>query len=195
MNSDSPAWGVPPESEANARTVMRVFDEVVNQGRLSVIDDIYTDDVVDHEPLPGAPSGRDGVRHSIGGFLEGLPDLHVEVHAVSAHGDHVVVHNSWRGTHDGLLAGLPPTGRAVDVPGVIVWRLRDGRISERWAVGLESGLMRQLGVSPLITKGLDRRRRRPPSSHSSRPTSSPSAVSDPGIADRATPDNEREVTP
>lgn len=146
--------------EANIRTVLRVFDEVVNLGRLDVIDEIYVEDMVDHEPLPGAPDGRPGVRYSIGGFIEGLPDLHVETHDVSAHGDYVVVHNTWRGTHTGSLAGLKPTGRSLEVSGVVVWRLRDGRISERWAMGVESGLMEQLGMNPLITKGLERRRRR-----------------------------------
>lgn len=145
--------------QQNIRTVLRVFEEVVNQKRLDVIDDIYVEDMVDHEPLPGAPAGRAGVHYSIGGFVTGIPDLNVVTHATSAYGDKVVVHNSWRGTHTGDLAGLPATGRTIDVPGVVVWGMRDGLICERWAVGVAAGLMEQLGVSPLVTKGLARRRR------------------------------------
>lgn len=142
----------------HTRTVLRVFEEVVNQQHFHVIDEIYTDDVVDHEPLPGAPAGREGVHFSIRGFVTGIPDLHVVTHDTSAHGDMVVVHNSWRGTHTGNLAGLPASGRTVDVPGVVAWRLRRGLICERWSIGVEAGLMSQLGVNPIIEKGLRRQR-------------------------------------
>ena len=127
---------------------------------MGVIDEIYDLNVVDHEPLPGAPPGRDGVHYSIGGFIEGIPDLRVETHATSAWGDKVVVHNSWKGTHTGVLAGFQPTGNSIDVPGVVVWRVQDGLICERWAVGLEDGLMEQLGANSIISKGLRRRRYR-----------------------------------
>jgi steroid delta-isomerase-like uncharacterized protein len=136
--------------ERNKATVRRVFDEVLNQRRLDLIDEIYEEGIVDHDPLPGAPLGRDGVRYSIGGLLDAFPDLHVTIEAMAAHGNMVTVHNTWRGTQKGKLVGLPSTGRALTFSGVVIWRLDAGKIAERWAV---LDLEKQMGVAT-------RRRRR-----------------------------------
>jgi predicted ester cyclase len=53
------------------------------------------------------------------------------------------------GTHQGELFGVPPSGRAASMPGINIWRLRDGRIVERWGRLDELGLFRQLGLVSL----------------------------------------------
>ena len=139
--------------EANKALVRRVFDEVINEGRLEVIEEIYDPNIVDHDPLPGAPPGREGVAYSIGGLLDAFPDLHVTIEDMSAYGNFVTVHNVWLGTQTGRLLGLRPTGRSLSFTGVVIWRVEDGRIAERWAV---IDLVQQLGVA-----GRRRRRDRP----------------------------------
>lgn len=69
---------------------------------------------------------------------------------MAAHGNLVTVHNTWLGTQTGRLVGLPPTGRSLTFSGVVIWRLADGRIAERWAV---IDLVQRLGIAT-------RRRRR-----------------------------------
>ena len=51
-----------------------------------------------------------------------------------------------RGTHRGAFLGRPPTGRAVAVTGVELYRLAGGQIVERQASVDTDGLLRQLGV-------------------------------------------------
>lgn len=136
--------------ERNSRTIRRVFDEFVNRGDFSVVDEIYSEEMVDHEPLPGAPEGLEGVRYTIAGLREGFPDLKVTIEAMSAHGNHVVIHNTWRGTHLGDFLGMAPTGRALEFQGIVVWRLLDnGLIAERWGVGVESNMLGELGMRRL----------------------------------------------
>jgi predicted ester cyclase len=128
--------------EDNKAVIHRVFDEVVNQGRLEVIDEIYSPEVVDHDPLPGAPPGLEGIRYSIGGLRAAMPDLEVVVEDISAHLDKVVVHNTWRGTQRGRLLGRGGSGRRICSTGIVIWRLREGRIVERWAMTELSAQMR-----------------------------------------------------
>ncbi|MGW1505117.1 ester cyclase [Streptomyces mirabilis] len=136
--------------ERNKKTIRRVFDTFVNQGDFSVVDEIYSPHMVDHQPLPGAPEGLEGVRYTIAGLREGFPDLHVTIEDMSAHGDHVVIHNTWRGTHLGDFLGAPPTGQAIEFTGVVVWRLlADGLIAERWGIGVESNMLAVLGLRRL----------------------------------------------
>ncbi|MEJ7584865.1 MAG: ester cyclase, partial [Acidimicrobiales bacterium] len=57
----------------------------------------------------------------------------VEKHSI-ANGDMVAVLACWRGTHGGSFLGVEPTGRAVEMRGMVRWRIADGRLAERWAV-------------------------------------------------------------
>lgn len=127
----------------NKAVVQRVFDEVINQRRLETIDEIYVPDVIDHDPLPGAPPGIEGVKYTLRGLLAGLPDLHVTIEEMSAHLDKVVVHNTWQGTRSGKLLGLPASNKPMTYSGVVVWRVEEGRIAERWAM---TELVSKLGV-------------------------------------------------
>ncbi|MFJ3213225.1 ester cyclase [Streptomyces flaveolus] len=136
--------------ERNKRTIRSVFDEFVNKGDFSLVDEIYSPDMIDHQPLPGAPEGPEGVKYTIAGLREGFPDLHVTIEDMSAHADHVVIHNTWRGTHLGDFLGIAPTGRYIEFTGVVVWRLlEDGLIAERWGIGVESNMLEVLGMRRL----------------------------------------------
>ncbi|MET9958598.1 ester cyclase [Streptomyces sp. NPDC006326] len=136
--------------ERNKKTIRSVFDTFVNKGDFSIVDEIYSPDMVDHQPLPGAPEGLEGVKYTIAGLREGFPDLHVTIEDMSAHGDHVVIHNTWRGTHLGEFLGMEPTGRFIEFQGVVVWRLLDnGLIAERWGIGVESNMLSVLGMRRL----------------------------------------------
>ncbi|MCM1971848.1 MULTISPECIES: ester cyclase [unclassified Streptomyces] len=136
--------------ERNKKTIRAVFDTFVNRGDFSIVEEIYSPDMIDHQPLPGAPEGLEGVKYTIAGLREGFPDLHVTIEDMSAHGDHVVIHNTWRGTHRGEFLGMPPTGRYIEFQGVVVWRLLDdGLIAERWGIGVESNMLSVLGMRRL----------------------------------------------
>jgi predicted ester cyclase len=138
------------EAEQNIATVRRVFDEVINQKKLETIDEIYDANIVDHDPLPGAPPGIEGVKFSIGGLIDGFPDLHVEIEDISGFRNFVAVHNTWQGTQTGRLLGLPPSGRSLTFTGVVIWRLDGGKIAERWAL---VDFVQQLGVASRRRRG------------------------------------------
>ena len=71
-----------------------------------------------------------------------FPDWHSELHALVAEGDIVVERFTATGTQQGEVMGVAPTGRAVSLPGINIFRLRDGRIVERWGRLDELGLSR-----------------------------------------------------
>ncbi|MFD7028969.1 ester cyclase [Streptomyces sp. NPDC059917] len=136
--------------ERNKKTIRSVFDTFVNRGDFSIVERIYSPDMIDHQPLPGAPEGLEGVTYTIAGLREGFPDLHVTIEDMSAAGDHVVIHNTWRGTHLGEFLGMPATGQFIEFTGVVVWRLlENGLIAERWGIGVESNMLEVLGMRRL----------------------------------------------
>ena len=82
-------------------------------------------------------------------FRAGFPDWHSDTGILVGEGDLVVEQFTASGTHRGEIFGVPPSDRAVSMTGINIWRLRDGRIVERWGRLDELGLMRQLGLVSL----------------------------------------------
>jgi steroid delta-isomerase-like uncharacterized protein len=82
----------------------------------------------------------------LGGFLEGFPDLHLEVLGASADEGMVAQRILFTGTHTGPFQGLPATGRTVRFCGIEMNRMEDGRIAEHWFQLDAVTLFEQLGL-------------------------------------------------
>jgi predicted ester cyclase len=125
----------------------RYVEEVLDQGRLEVIDEICTEDYVGH--VPGFPPlGRDGDKQIVGMMRSAFPDLRFTIEEQVVEGDRALHRLVGRGTHRGDFMGVPPTGRAVMATGMNINRFADGKLVESWGVIDVLGIMQQLGVVP-----------------------------------------------
>ncbi len=77
-----------------------------------------------------------------------FPQYILEAEDMIAEGDQVAVKARLRGTHLGAFNGIPATGRQVDVPFHITYRIKDGKIVDHWMVLDSLVLLQQLGVIP-----------------------------------------------
>jgi steroid delta-isomerase-like uncharacterized protein len=133
-------------SKAIAR---RVFEEVFSQGRFDAVDELFAVDYQDHDPVNEQDTyGRDGVREEIAAYRAGIPDLRFTVEDQIAEGDSVVTRWVARGTHDGELLVVAPTGSPIEVHGMTIHRLAGDRIQEGWWNWDVLGLMSQIGAIP-----------------------------------------------
>jgi steroid delta-isomerase-like uncharacterized protein len=132
--------------ENNKEIVREFIDRVFTKGDLSAVDDLLSDDFVNHDPHFGAPEGREAFRYMGTVMREACPDWHSDLHLLVGEGDIVVEQFTASGTHRGELAGVAPTGRELTMPGINIFRIADGRIGERWGQLDELGLLRQLGA-------------------------------------------------
>jgi predicted ester cyclase len=124
-------------AERNKAIVRRAVDEVLNEGRMEVVGDLYS------------PQMAPGVKRWIAPFRAAFPDVHMEVVDLIAEGDKVVARFKCSGTHRGEWRGRPATGRRFeDVDEVYIFTVEGGRIVDAW--GLEDTLtrMRQLDLAP-----------------------------------------------
>jgi predicted SnoaL-like aldol condensation-catalyzing enzyme len=110
----------------NRRLVIEHFDDFVNKKDLGAIDRNMSADFYDHDGPGGKPTDREGDRAMMAGMHRLMPDLHVEVVDCIAEGDKVMVRNVWTGTNT-------ETGTRVEFHGFVLWRLANGKITERWA--------------------------------------------------------------
>jgi len=134
--------------ESKAR-LGRHFSEVLNDGKLEAIEQIYWPEYVLHAPIgTGDTVGYAGLRQRVIEFRTGFPDIHFDVESIIMEGDDASARWTLRGTHTGNFVGLEPTGRAVEVPGILMVRFARGRIIEGWSGFDALDMMQQLGVSP-----------------------------------------------
>lgn len=132
---------------ADHRTIAsRIYSEVFEQGNIDLIDELLTEDFVDHEVPPGMPNGREAPKEMLSQLRVAFPDLRVAVQDMVAEGDRVAVRALMTGTHQGEYMGIPATGRTVEVAVFDMLEFRGARISQHWGVTDAMAMMQQLGV-------------------------------------------------
>jgi predicted ester cyclase len=135
-----------------SKAVMRRFlMEFMTEGNEAVADELLSADFVDHTPFPGFSSGPEGVRVFVRLLHQAIPDLYTVIHDLVAEGDKVVARKSFRGTHQGALFGIPPTGRELSFDAINIVRVEDRQIVEHWSIADRKSLMEQLGAIPAAT--------------------------------------------
>jgi steroid delta-isomerase-like uncharacterized protein len=81
-------------------------------------------------------------------FRRGFPDVVSTIDDLIAEGDKVVARWRSRATHRGDYMGMPPSGKEVQIMGISVYRIEEGKIAESWMVEDQFGLLRQIGAIP-----------------------------------------------
>jgi steroid delta-isomerase-like uncharacterized protein len=118
---------------ANKELVRHVFEDVIPAGDAEAMRTLFVDDFVDHDPLPGQPAGADGAIYVVRTMHGAHPDLRFTIDDLVAEGDRVVISWTLRGTNTGPMLGRPPTGEPVELAAMVIFRIEEGLIAERWA--------------------------------------------------------------
>ena len=134
-------------SEQNKQIIQQLY-AAVNAHEPERLYDLIAEDVIEHEDFPGLEPGREGVVQFFKMMIAAFPDLRFEPRQIVAEGDTVMALVSIIGTHEGDFAGMPATGRRIDVPTVDIIRLADGKAAEHWGVTDSGMMMQQLGAIP-----------------------------------------------
>jgi hypothetical protein len=104
--------------------LVRYYEEIWNQGRLEVCDEVIAPDYVNHSaPLPDLPPGPGGLKQTVAAVRRAFPDVHYTI-------------------------GVAPTGRSIEVQELQIKHLRDGQIVTHWHQIDDVGMQRQLGLLP-----------------------------------------------
>jgi steroid delta-isomerase-like uncharacterized protein len=135
-------------SNTNKAVIQAFIEDVLNQQRLERADDLVKENFVELDPLPGQEQGREGLKAILQVLWSAFPDMHWVVKEMVAEGEKVVTRFVWTGTHRGQFLGFPATGRSVEVKGVVIDRLENGKLADSRILMDTMGLMQQTGVVP-----------------------------------------------
>ncbi len=128
----------------NKAVVRRFIGQAFNAGDLAVIDELVASDYVLH--FAPEVRGPKGMKHFVTMYRTAFPDYACTVEDQIVEGDKVVTRWTVRGTQRGELMGIPPTGKQVTLPGVVIDRLANGQLAETWFQADVLGMLQQLGV-------------------------------------------------
>jgi len=134
-------------TETNKATVRRYYEEVHNQGKRDVLNEIAVEDYVEHNPFPGQRQGLAGFYQWVE-MLQTAFTMNFTIEDMIAEGDKVVVRWTNHNVHHGVFMGIPATGKSVIVSGIDIHLLRNGKLAEHWDVVDTLSLLQQLGVLP-----------------------------------------------
>ena len=141
-------------AEQNKALVRQLVEEGINQGNISVIDELIIPDFVEHEELPpGIPPGREAPKALFTMLCSAFPDIKATIEHLIAEGDEVVLHMTWTGTHKGEFMGIPPTGKSISINVIDILGIAEGKFVEHWGVMDSMAMMQQLGVVPAPGEG------------------------------------------
>ena len=117
----------------------------ISWGDTQVLYDILAPDIVDHNPVPMQPPGREGFMEWMAAARRSFPDLWGRVEDVLVSGEFVIGRVTWRGTQRGPFAGLPPTQKQTAFEAIHIVRFDGPTIAEWWGVANLLAAINQLG--------------------------------------------------
>ena len=135
-------------AEGNKAIVRSLVEEVWNKGNLAVVDEIIADDYIHHGASHEIPPGPEGYKQTVSMNRSPFLDFQMILEDLIAEGDKVAGRWTIRGTHQGELMGIAPTGRQVAFTGIFIVRIAGRKVAEEWEEADALGLMQQLRAVP-----------------------------------------------
>ena len=136
-------------SEENKALIRRWFEEVWNKGREEAINEMFAEDGIAHgladesgEPLRGPTGFKPFFRN----FRTAFPDIEVVVEDTITEGEKVAARCTVRGKHQSDTLGFAATQRPMEITGMTIVRVRDGKIIEAWNNFDFMSMFKQLGA-------------------------------------------------
>jgi predicted SnoaL-like aldol condensation-catalyzing enzyme len=139
-------------AETNKALVRRFYEEI-DKGNIAILDELVAEDYIDHSPppIPDLAPGREGLKQAFRIFQQATPGSH-HIDEQIAEGDKVVTRLTSIGRHEGDLPGAPKTGNELKVTSITIHRIANGKLVEKWSERDMIGMLRQIGMMPLIAQ-------------------------------------------
>jgi steroid delta-isomerase-like uncharacterized protein len=136
-------------SEENKEIVRRWFDEVWNKKRAEVIEELFDENGIAHglSDDPARPiQGPKDYRPFYDVYCQAFPNITVVIDDMVAEGDKVAARCSVHGKHEGDFQGRAASQSPVEVTGMTMVRIENGKIVEAWNNFDFMTLYKQLGL-------------------------------------------------
>ena len=136
-------------SDENKALIRRCFEQVWNKGREEAIDEMFAEDGIAHglaDEGGETMRGPTGFKPFFQKFRAAFPDIEVVVEDTVTEGDKVAARCTVRGKHQSDSLGFAATQQPMEITGITIVRVRDGKIVEAWNNFDFMSMFKQLGA-------------------------------------------------
>lgn len=119
---------------AHKAIIRRLYDEVFNQDRLDVADELARPDFAIHDRASDQSVGPDAIKATQRRLRAAFPDLQIHIEDMVAENDRVAVRWIMRGTQSSEFMGRPATGQPVAQHAIVIFRFDGDQLAETWPV-------------------------------------------------------------
>ena len=132
----------------NIKMYSRVWDDIINKGKLNEFNETNFTKSITMHASPNDIIGIDSARVYYANYLTGFSNITFTIKDVFGMGNKLVKHWNFKGTHTGVFFGIKATGKKVDIDGVTLVRMENGKIAEERDFLDNLEFMQQLGLIP-----------------------------------------------
>jgi steroid delta-isomerase-like uncharacterized protein len=126
--------------------IIRYFEEVWNQGKLDVLDEIIAPEYINHNPgITNPLPGPLGLKPIVEAIRRAFPDLHYVIKNMVISNSQVAVHTTMHGTHLDHFFGIAPTHKVIKINQMQIERIHNNKIIEHWRITDDLAMLQQLG--------------------------------------------------
>lgn len=130
-------------NNANLSTVMKFYEAYNDRSKIGLLDEIFAEDYigfVNGRKIPGVKASRGFIT----AFLDAFPDANYVIEDTIIAGDRIVTRWDCTATHRGKFLGIDPTNQPIEITGITIFKLANGKIVRLWNNWDTFGLMQQL---------------------------------------------------
>jgi len=124
----------------------QVWDDIINKGQIDLINTTNFDTEITLVSSPENVVGIENFKAYYQNYLTGFSDVTFNIVDVFGQNDKIVKHWNFSGTHSGDFFGIPATGKSIDVDGVTLVRMKNGKIAQEQDFMDNMVFMQQLGL-------------------------------------------------
>jgi len=133
--------------EKDIKMYASTWDEIINHGKLDLINDKNFDKQITLISSPENVVGIENFKAYYSNYLTGFSDIKFTVIDVFGQGNKIIKHWNFKGKHTGNFFGIPATGKTVNVEGVTLVKMKNGKIAQEQDFMDNWVFMQQLGLA------------------------------------------------
>jgi len=139
--------------EKNIKMYSNTWDKIINQGNLELFNNQNFDKDITLIMSPENVVGIENVKDFYANYLTGFSNIKFTIVDIFGQGNKIVKHWNFKGKQTGNFFGIPPTGKSVNVDGVTLVKMKNGKIAQEQDFMDNLLFMQQLGIDPLLNPG------------------------------------------
>ena len=134
------------QASKNIKFYSKVWDVVINEGRVNILDTAYAENAVLHT-VPETKGKANCIAY-YANYVTGFSNRQFTVKETFAQGNKLVKYWQFKGKHTGTFFGIPATNKDLDVIGCTIATIVNGKITEEQDFFDNLEFLQQLGLMP-----------------------------------------------